>query len=88
MATSLPEVKIPINLWVDLYDTTGISVGTQLIIQNKGDAEADLSESALEPIGTTGSNKISQYAYLTNVAGNVGAWAFSKLGTVLQVEEA
>lgn len=87
MATSLPEVKIPINTWIDLYAETGIVAGTQIIIQNRGNAVADLSESAVSPSETTGSNKIPQYAYLTNDAGNVGAWAFSKLGTVLQVEE-
>lgn len=88
MATSLPDVKIPTNKWIDLYSETGISVGTQIIVQNKGDAEAELSESLLEPIETTGSNKIPQYTYLTNATAAVGAWAFSKLGTVLHVEEA
>ena len=88
MATSLPPVKIPVNTWVNLYLATGISVGTQIIVQNTGSSEAVLTESATLPVGVVGVNAIIPRAYLTNAATNVGAWAFSQLGTTLQVEEA
>lgn len=88
MATSLPSVAIPSNVWVDLYAETGIVVGTQLIIQNIGSSEAILSESVAKPIPATGHNIISPRQYLTNAGVAVGAWSFSELGTTLQVEEA
>lgn len=88
MAASLPSVKIPNNTWIDLYSETGITVGVQLLTQNKGDAEADLIESSTEPTSTNGSTKIQQYEYRVNKTGNIGAWAFSMRGTTLQVEEA
>ena len=88
MATSLPSVTIPINTWVDLYDATGIVAGTQLIIQNIGSSEVILVESSTQPTSATGHNSLPPREYLTNSASNVGAWAFSDLGTTLQVEEA
>lgn len=88
MATSLTSVKLPLNTWVDIYTETGITVGVQIIIQNLGDATARLSESASEPISTTGYNIIEESQYLTNVTSNVGAWGFSRKGTIIQVEEA
>lgn len=88
MATSLTPVTLPANTWIDLYDDTGISVGVQLIIQNIGSDEARLSESAVEPISTTGYNNLLLNTYLTSTSTPVGAWAISRLGTTLQVEEA
>ncbi len=91
MATSLSPVRVNPNVWVDLYDATGISVGVKIIIQNVGSSPAQLTEAATVPpipLGTTGVNIISDREYLTNATSAVGAWAFSKLGTTLQVEEA
>lgn len=88
MATSSTPVKLQAGTWLDIYDATGITVGVKLIIQNVGRDEARLSESALEPISTTGYNNLLLNEYLTSATAPVGAWAFSKLGTTLQVEEA
>lgn len=88
MATSLPQVVIPLNTWIDIYAETGITAGTQIIIQNTGSGEVKLSESAAAPSLTTGHNKLVTRGFFTNDTGNVGAWAFAKTGTVLQVEEA
>jgi len=87
MATSLLPVPIPPNTRVDLYDATGILVGNQLIVQNIGSSEAELTESAAEPDDAAGFNSLVPREFFTNSAANVGAWAFSKLGTILQVEE-
>ena len=88
MATSLTPVTLTADTWVDLYDATGITLGVQLIIQNTGRDEARLSESVAEPISTTGYNNLLLNTYLTSSSTPVGAWAISKLGTTLQVEEA
>ena len=88
MSTSLPSVVLPRNVWVDLYAETGIVLGTQLIIQNIGKDEAILTESATEPTGNYGLNKLPSRNYVNNSSGNVGAWALSSRGSKLQVEEA
>ena len=89
MATSLPSVRLPVNTWVDLYAATGITAATKLIIQNTGSSEVILVESATEPQqSTTGFNSLVTRDFFTNNAGNVGAWALSKTGGKLQVEEA
>lgn len=89
MATSLPSVRLPANTWVDIYDETGITAGTQLIIQNSGSSEVILVESATEPnTNTTGSNSLPTRNFFTNAASNVGAWAYTETGGKLQVEEA
>ncbi len=91
MATSLPPVRVPVNVWVDIYDATGIGAGVKIIVQNVGSSPCQLTESAAEPpipLGSTGVNLIDPREFFTNVASNVGAWAFSKRGTTLQVEVA
>ena len=88
MSTSLPPVDLPMGEWVDLYASTGIVAGTQLIIQNNNDSIAILTESSTKPSSGYGSNTIKPYNFFTNASGNVGAWAMSSRGSVLQVEEA
>lgn len=88
MATSLAPVSIPEGTWVDLYAATGITAGIQLIIQNTGSGDSRLVESATEPDKSSGFNFLLVNDFFTNSVGNVGAWAFARLGTQLQVEEA
>jgi hypothetical protein len=91
MSTSLLPVSLPADTWVDLYLSTGISVGTQLIIQNRRTDDVFLTESAVEPSGliaSLGGNPLVGKEFFTNVTGNVGAWAYSYKGGSLQVEEA
>lgn len=87
MATSLPPVKLPADTWVDLYDETGITIGVQLLVQNTGKDHARISESLAQPISTTGSNNLLVNIFLESTTSPVGAWAISRLGTILQVEE-
>lgn len=88
MSTSLPPVILPRNVWVDLYAETGITTGTQLIIQNIGKDEVTLTEASVEPVSGYGLNKLPTRNYVSNAAGNVGSWAYSSRGSKLQVEEA
>jgi len=87
MATSLPPVKLEPNVWKDLYDATGITLGVQLSMQNTGKDHARVSESLPKPISTTGSNNIKVDEFIASAATPVGVWAISRLGTTLQVEE-
>ena len=87
MAQSLPPVNLPVETWVDVYAETGITVGTKLIVQNTGSSSVKLVESASMPLGSTGSNALPTREFFTNVDANIGAWAKSKTGGTLQVEE-
>lgn len=87
MAQSLPTVTMKKNTWVDIYNATGITAGTQLIIQNTGESDVNLVESASEPDNSIGHNLLIPTQFFTNTAANVGAWGFSQRGTILQVEE-
>ena len=89
MSTSLLPVPLPPETWVDLYSSTGLSVGAQLIIQNRRTDDVFLTESATEPSGliaNLGGNPLIGKEFFTNVTGNVGAWAYSYKGGSLQVE--
>lgn len=88
MATSLPQVVLPSKTWVDLYDATGITLGTQLIIQNTGGTEARLVESLAQPELTNGFNLIPERDFLTSATAPVGSWAYAHSGTTLHIEEA
>ena len=88
MSTSLLPVSLPADTWVDLYLSTGISVGTQLIIQNRRTDDVFLSESAIEPSGLIedlGGNKLVGKEFYSNAQGSVGAWAYSAKGGSIQV---
>jgi len=88
MATSLPQVVLPSKIWVDLYAATGITLGTQLIIQNTGGNEARLVESLAQPELTSGFNLVSENNFMTSASAPVGVWAYAHAGTTLHIEEA
>lgn len=94
MSQSLPPVKIPSNKWIDLYAATGISVGTQITFQNIGPSEARVTENATEPADLNGGHNTivpihsttSAPNFLKSAATPVGVWAYSREGSILQVE--
>ena len=88
MATSKEPVTMTAYTWVDLYAETGIVVGTKILVQNNGATLVRLSESAVEPIATTGYNSIEAFKFLASADTPVGAWAYCTSNAKLQVEEA
>lgn len=86
MSESLPRITIPPKQWVDVYALTGLTVGEQLSIQNKGRDQAELSESVDAPLSTTGRNNVLVDEFLNSSKSPVGCWAYSRLGTKLQVD--
>ncbi len=88
---------LPANTWVDLYNATSISVGTQLIAHNPFPSVIYLSDSAASPTGmidsepsnrTVGVYALNQFEDRNNKAGAAGAWALCLEDTTVQVEEA
>jgi hypothetical protein len=89
MAELLPPIPLEPNVWVDLYDATGIPVGTKLMVQHLvASKRARLVESTTMPTLDTGFNLIKDYEFMFNEVGAVGAWAMSTGHSRLQVEEA
>lgn len=84
----LAPVELPEDTWVNVYTTTGIAVGTQLIIQNNGTNNVILVDSATSPANGTGFNTIEPYQFLTTASTPDGVWAKSSRTTRIQVEEA
>ncbi len=84
MADTLADVAIPEGVWTDLYDETGIAVGTAVSVYNKGSNACLLAIKATIPSGSTlgvplhvGPN--GSYAYVA--AGESGLWAYCVQGT-------
>jgi len=88
MATSRTPIKLPNGVWTDLYAVTGISVGTQLVIQNLDGGNVRLSESNVLPISSTGYNEITPKLFLQSASTPIGVWAMAPASSIIQVEEA
>ena len=76
MADTLSNVVLPVGVWVDLYDATGLTVGTQIQVQNIGGVTVLLHTGATQPSAADGYN-ILRPESLTFVSQTAptGAWA-------------
>lgn len=88
MAQTLPNVILPAGTWVDIYAETGISVGTQIIVENVANSEIRLLTRVFSPPDggqTTGYNLLRPYQEKINETGDNGAFAWSSNIGVLNV---
>jgi hypothetical protein len=85
MADTLPDVALPANEWVDLYAATGITVGTQINVQNVGASDFRIATSAAAPVSERGEIIEPRKFPWQNSAGESGAWALSKFGGLATV---
>lgn len=78
MSDTRADVAIAKGVWVDLYATTGITVGTAVSVYNKGSYPCLLAVKATAPatgrgiplyVGSVGS-------YMAVDAGESGLWAY------------
>lgn len=77
MAT-LPDVTVQTTSYTDIYVTTGIAVGTSVIIQNKGSSSVYLQTSAVAPLDTSDDGvALSSLEILTVDSGELGLFAKS-----------
>lgn len=85
----MPEVTIPeVGGSIDLYSATGITVGTQIRVQNKGNTIAFLTAEASAPANNDDGVALDTYTMAVNGSGDAGAWAACLNGAKLNVEEA
>ncbi|MCK5132694.1 MAG: hypothetical protein KAR40_11150 [Candidatus Sabulitectum sp.] len=88
MADTLLNIPIPENEWVDLYDLSGIAVGTAIQVQNVGINDVYLVEAATQPdVDFDGYNVVSRANgnILHNETGASGAWAYCSAKSKLNV---
>lgn len=91
MADTLANIIIPEKTWVNLYTESGITVGTQLVVQNVGRNEVFLLTAASAPVdGRLGTayNVVRPYDSFQNATGDSGAFAWAETSTVVNVREA
>lgn len=79
MAETLPSITLPSGEWIDIYDVTGISVGTKIAVQNIGASDVYLQSVLNQPDTDSDSYQVIQPNDfpMTNSVGDPGAWAFS-----------
>ena len=93
MADTLQNIKLPANTWVDLYDATGIDVGTQIVLQNLSSVHVKLHTSATQPSDVDAEsnelgsfNRIGSYGSIVNDSGDSGAWAYAHSDGLVNVK--
>jgi hypothetical protein len=79
MSDNLPNIELPVNEWVDLYQLSGIEVGIALSIENIGVCDVYVAVQATKPDPDHDSYNVLQRkngVRMQNNAGDHGAWAF------------
>lgn len=79
MSDTLPNIFITSGEWVNLYDLSGLPIGTQITVENIGVCDIYLAVSPTEPPRNYESyNVLSRKdgSVLTNNEGDSGAWAY------------
>jgi hypothetical protein len=84
MSNTLPDVQLPENTWVNLYSSTGITVGTAVNVTNKGSYPILLAVSVSSPVSSTigaplHPGPFGSVAFVD--AGESGLWARATVGT-------
>jgi len=75
--------------WVDLYDATGIAVGTQIIVQVfQSESPVAFSDTASEPSSDDPRISSQQGGQVMFIDGSLGAWAYCSSSAQLTVQEA
>lgn len=79
MADTLPDVSLSPDSYVDLYAATGITVGSQVIIQNKSSSIVTLQSVFSQPLATNSDGTyIVSNNFVIVTAGSTGLWALGK----------
>lgn len=78
MADNFANVSLEANLPVDLYDVTGITVGTKIEVQNIGCVDVILFSQLASPVVNDGHQVIARGEYMENDEDDLGAWAIAR----------
>lgn len=85
----MANVVLPARTWVDLYDSTGIVVGTKITVLNITPNDVRLAASAATPTVSDDHVPVPYGRGLAvNESGDAGAWALCVAGGSCDVREA
>jgi len=88
MSDTQPSIVLPSGQPVDLYAETGITVGTQVSVQNVTSGDVRIYVGATEPtLGVSGGALLVPGQTGENTQGDSGLWAWSVAGGAVQVVE-
>lgn len=79
MAATRESISLIPGKWTDIYQETGIVVGTKIAVQNIGSADLRLSVALAQPdVDSDSWQKIQPNDFpMANSFGDLGAWVFS-----------
>lgn len=79
MAVTRDSITLGAGQWTNIYEETGIPVGTKIAVQNISSSDIRLSVALAEPEPDSDSYQVIQPNDfpMTNTFGDPGAWAFS-----------
>lgn len=81
-------VQLPEKTYVDLYDATGLTVGTQLCVTNVTPDQVRVFATAAAPTPSDDFYPVTfRHVPVKNTTGDVGAWALSVTGGAIDVKE-
>lgn len=87
MAATLPNIVLPAATWVDLYDEANITVGVRITVEGLGGNEVFLTSSTSAPTALDRYVVLRGHGVAENETGDPGAWAYSTLGSKVNVRE-
>jgi len=85
MADTLPNISLPPQEWVDIYNQSSITVGTQILVQNIGVCDVYLRSQAAKPTDDEAHQIIGRGQFAVNDFGDAGAWAYCRAGGSINV---
>jgi hypothetical protein len=88
MGDTLPNIVVPADSVVDIYDVSGIDVGTQISLKIIGNGEGKLYSGATltgKPDNDTGFAPIYARAEFVNDEGDLGAFVWSQHGCTINI---
>ena len=88
MADTLPNIPVTSNVWTDVYATTGIPVGTPIIIDNVGAADVYFTEQIPQPSPDHDAYRVIKRRCCEAVGSDVapgGVWVFTPVGATGKV---
>jgi len=77
MSDNLDNIVLPVGIWVNLYEATGITSGVILIVHNIGSSDVYLSESITEPSLDLDSYQVIKTSNIPMINEGKTSWAFS-----------
>lgn len=89
MADTLPDITFQKGVWVDVYTLSGITLGNQVVVFNKGSYPLLLVSSVTSPVSDVNGTPLYVNSNIVMAASSSKLWAYCGSGTgLLSVQDA